>query len=257
MEFVTIRIKRRWLRVAALVAAGALVAFPAGVYASHQFTDVPASHTFHDHIEWIKDNNITAGCGGTEYCPDDPVTRGQMAAFMKKLAKKGVVNAGTLDGLDSSEFALAASPVQTWTAFDQSETYAAGQTPGQDQTILDIPITVADECGGGATTHTYLVHVGGSVGQVTSGDNTQSALARGQIRLDGALIETTESGLVTALVKGTAASQDHVPFPAMDRLDVAAGNHNFQFTVEGFDTDFDLIFSNMTMVVMDLGYTCA
>ena len=72
----------------ALLVAGALL-IPAAVYASHQFTDVPDANTFHSHIGWMADNDITLGCNppaNTRYCPNDNVTRGQMAAFMKRLA---------------------------------------------------------------------------------------------------------------------------------------------------------------------------
>lgn len=46
------------------------------------FSDVGSGHTFHKAIAALADAGITKGCGGTEFCPDDPVTRGQMAAFL-------------------------------------------------------------------------------------------------------------------------------------------------------------------------------
>jgi S-layer homology domain len=64
---------------------GAVMAIVLGtgvVLASHQFSDVPNSNTFHAQIAWLTDNGITGGCGGGKYCPNDPVTRGQMAAFL-------------------------------------------------------------------------------------------------------------------------------------------------------------------------------
>lgn len=71
---------------------GALVATPIAVYASHQFVDVPDDHTFHDAIAWLADTGITQGCNddGDEFCPQDPVTRGQMAAFLRRFATSGV-----------------------------------------------------------------------------------------------------------------------------------------------------------------------
>ncbi|MGA7098158.1 MAG: S-layer homology domain-containing protein [Acidimicrobiia bacterium] len=81
--------------------------FPAAVWASHQFTDVPDSNVFHNSIGWMKDNGITVGCNppaNTKYCPNDPVTRGQMAAFMKRLAENQVVDAASVQGSDA--FAL-------------------------------------------------------------------------------------------------------------------------------------------------------
>lgn len=49
------------------------------------FADVPASHLFFDDINWLASNDITRGCNppdNTLFCPDDFVTRGQMAAFL-------------------------------------------------------------------------------------------------------------------------------------------------------------------------------
>jgi hypothetical protein len=66
---------------------GALIAVPVAVYASHSFTDVPDSNTFHADIAWLSDAGITKGCNppeNTEYCPDENVTRGQMAAFLHR-----------------------------------------------------------------------------------------------------------------------------------------------------------------------------
>jgi hypothetical protein len=47
------------------------------------FLDVPPGG-FHDAIESIFRAGITAGCGNGDYCPDDPVTRGQMAVLLLK-----------------------------------------------------------------------------------------------------------------------------------------------------------------------------
>ena len=60
------------------------------------FTDDDTS-IFEADIEWMAANGITSGCGTGLYCPDDNVTRGQMAAFMKRLATKKVVAAATAD----------------------------------------------------------------------------------------------------------------------------------------------------------------
>lgn len=88
---------RTKLALGALVVA--LVVAPLAALASNSFADVPDSHTFHSHIEWMKDNGITSGCGdGTNYCPDNNVTRGQMAVFLKAVATKQVVDAGSLQG---------------------------------------------------------------------------------------------------------------------------------------------------------------
>jgi hypothetical protein len=67
------------------------LAIPGVVLASHQFTDVPNSNTFHNSISNIKIAGITAGCGGGKYCPNNAVTRGQMAAFLNRGLGRGNV----------------------------------------------------------------------------------------------------------------------------------------------------------------------
>jgi hypothetical protein len=47
------------------------------------FGDVPIDHPFCGFIERLADKGITAGCGGDNFCPDEPVTRGQMAVFLE------------------------------------------------------------------------------------------------------------------------------------------------------------------------------
>jgi hypothetical protein len=97
---------RRTSIVTVLVAVA--LAVPLSVFASHQFTDVPSSNQFHNSIDWMKDNGITVGCNppaNTRYCPNDNVTRGQMAAFMKRLAENQVVDAGLLDSLPATAYA--------------------------------------------------------------------------------------------------------------------------------------------------------
>ena len=46
------------------------------------FADVPAADPFAPWIEELSSRNITAGCGGGNYCPGDTTTRGQMAVFL-------------------------------------------------------------------------------------------------------------------------------------------------------------------------------
>jgi hypothetical protein len=46
------------------------------------FADVPVGHPFHRFVEALYASGITGGCGGGNFCPDAPVTRGQMAVFL-------------------------------------------------------------------------------------------------------------------------------------------------------------------------------
>lgn len=52
------------------------------VYQGAAFLDVPPGHLFYDDIGRLSAHGITVGCGGGDYCPDDVVTREQMAAFI-------------------------------------------------------------------------------------------------------------------------------------------------------------------------------
>lgn len=77
----------RWKILTALIAV--VVAIPLVSIAADRFTDVPNSNTFHDDITWLADQGVTRGCNppqNTRFCPDDPVTREQMAAFMRRFA---------------------------------------------------------------------------------------------------------------------------------------------------------------------------
>ena len=46
------------------------------------FTDVPVGHPLHRFVEALFAAGITGGCGGGNFCPNDPLTRGQMAVFL-------------------------------------------------------------------------------------------------------------------------------------------------------------------------------
>jgi hypothetical protein len=52
--------------------------------ATATFADVPTTHPFFQFIEAIHAAGITAGCGGGNFCPDQPITRKQEAAFLAK-----------------------------------------------------------------------------------------------------------------------------------------------------------------------------
>jgi hypothetical protein len=103
--------KHKVLGVAAMTAlAASLFLVPVALAQPPYFDDVPPGHMFYDQINWIYENGITSGCSVTPplYCPDAAVSRGQMAVFMYRLAGNGtggaIVDADTLDGLDSTDF---------------------------------------------------------------------------------------------------------------------------------------------------------
>jgi hypothetical protein len=46
------------------------------------FPDVPNSYWAASWIEQLTAEGITSGCGGGNYCPEQPVSRAQMAVFL-------------------------------------------------------------------------------------------------------------------------------------------------------------------------------
>ena len=52
--------------------------------ATHDYSDVPNGAFYHDDASWLGDRLITTGCAAGEYCPNNKVTRGEMASFLKR-----------------------------------------------------------------------------------------------------------------------------------------------------------------------------
>jgi hypothetical protein len=78
----------RWLRRRRLIllgGIGAVVALAIAVpVAWATFGDVPPSNPFYADINAIQGAGITAGCGGGNFCPTDPITRQAEAAFVHR-----------------------------------------------------------------------------------------------------------------------------------------------------------------------------
>ncbi len=55
-----------------------------GRVSAQTFNDVPADYWAFSFIEDLAASGITAGCGSGKYCPENPVTRAQMAVFLER-----------------------------------------------------------------------------------------------------------------------------------------------------------------------------
>ncbi len=89
-----------------IVSVALVLGVPLVAVAGHTFSDVPESHVFHEDIDWLEAAGVTKGCNppsNTRYCPDDEVTRGQMAAFLRRLSEGRIVDAGAVGGLSATE----------------------------------------------------------------------------------------------------------------------------------------------------------
>jgi hypothetical protein len=72
-----------------------------------RFIDVPPGTLFFDDIEWLADSGITRGCNpplNDRFCPNDFVTRGQMAAFLVRALNLPVAAPGAFTDDDESVF---------------------------------------------------------------------------------------------------------------------------------------------------------
>lgn len=70
--------------LATLVAVPATAQFAPPPCTGSVFNDVNCSGLFDAWVEQYAADQITGGCGGGNYCPNSPVTRGQMAVFVEK-----------------------------------------------------------------------------------------------------------------------------------------------------------------------------
>lgn len=92
-----------------ILAAAALVGTAGVAHAAFGFDDVNEGDTHAAGIEWLVNNGITTGCDADSYCPQQPVTRAQMATFMHRLAGDAIppsVNAQLLAGHPVGDFVL-------------------------------------------------------------------------------------------------------------------------------------------------------
>ncbi len=113
---VQISVSRRHLVFLSIaVAVLVVVVIPLAVSAATQrFVDVPPTDWAYDDVEWLAANGYTEGCttDGTEYCPDKPVTRREMAAFMHRLSGDGATTiTGRLNALESDVATLEAKTI--------------------------------------------------------------------------------------------------------------------------------------------------
>jgi hypothetical protein len=100
------------------------VSFTTGLYPV-SFSDVPASYWAWSYIERLYAAGITGGCGGSNYCPEQSVTRGQMAVFLER-------------GMNGSSYTPPAAtgsvfgdvPTSYWSASWVEKLYADGITGG-------------------------------------------------------------------------------------------------------------------------------
>lgn len=98
------------------------------------FNDLEDSSPFCSSVGWLKNQGITLGCTATEYCPSSPVTRLQMAAFLRRLA---AVTSPALYGANGELFGHYVYGVAPHhTAGERGAPYATLYTQGRTYYVL-------------------------------------------------------------------------------------------------------------------------
>ena len=101
-------ISKRVVAAVAVVVVTAVLSAAGAAWATHHFSDVDDDATHAAAIAWLQDRGITKGCTTTSFCPDDPVTRAEMASFLRRLSGTDPsvppsVNAATIGGLTAQQ----------------------------------------------------------------------------------------------------------------------------------------------------------
>ena len=109
------------------------------------FDDVPANHPFCAWIDRLGGDQITGGCDGGNYCPDDAVTRAQLAMMVEK-AMRGT--AGWDPWRGAYRRTLIVNPILTGNP-PQLDPLASGQRL----------VTLLAEINGNAIDNPYLLHL--------------------------------------------------------------------------------------------------
>lgn len=232
-------------RILLVLVAFALLIVPVVAFAAAGFDDVASDNVFVADIQWMKDSGITKGCnpgqGNTSFCPGDPVTRQQMAAFMHRLAVNKVVdaatadNADTLDGEHATEF-LTKSVYDT--NDDSVVDSAEVKIRYRDQVFA---VDMADSVAGKARCVTGAVTFDGATTVVASGSLSLKPLGVSTSTINASVYYSTDGGTSWTFFNGTGVSATPdggtgsaaVPINAVET--VAAGTYTFAIRPGGGD----------------------
>ena len=89
-----------------------------------RFADVSSGHWSHDSVEKIYLAGLTDGCGFAKFCPEEVVTRAQMAVFLERGIQRGGFAPTTAVGVFSDV------PIDYWAADWIEQLYQDGVTKG-------------------------------------------------------------------------------------------------------------------------------
>jgi hypothetical protein len=131
------------VRKSILVAGLVVVAMLSGsvvALAASQFSDVPDSNVFQADITWLAAHEVTKGCNppaNDRFCPNDSVTRGQMAAFLHRFGEIEVEHTIAIDQIGFL-------PITTEGSYIDYDYYGAGTTGRGSPQRLGASLPVPD-----------------------------------------------------------------------------------------------------------------
>jgi hypothetical protein len=170
------------LGMAMLCQAGSAIAAPCA-----GFTDLDSTSQFCDEVTWMKNRGITMGCTATQYCPQQDVTRLQMALFMFRLG----------DALFPST--CAAGQVMKWNG--AAWACAADATAGGGGTVSSV--TAGTGLTGGTITSSGTIAVNTAYVQRRVSTSCAAGSSIRAIAADGSVTcETDDAGPANAFVQG-------------------------------------------------------
>lgn len=178
-------------------------------------------------------------------------------AFLGATAK--ATDADKLDGQDSTVFATRQDPVGF--AFDQVSSAVAPQD-STDTVLASIDVTTADECGGGATVHTYRLQASAFTSESTGSALGEDAFPRLSIRQDATSISfATDTGfLIDRLtVEDTTSGLDE-EYGTMHTMAIQTatpGAHTFNLVGDVYSGEFAVLFGDINFSIEDMGYVCS
>lgn len=222
---------------------------PAAVMAAGTFDDDDGS-IFESHIEWLASAGVTLGCnpaeGNTKFCPNDNVTRGQMAAFMRRFAQYLDAEDGTpaladeaadarlLDGKNAIDF----QPNDS--AFDTADLSVS--TNGT-RTVVEADISTTDgslyACLIGAeATADIRVHASATVTGLGSGEEASFRL-------------TDEDGSISGSNRYVASSVGYGNF-AIDWLYELVPGGDMTFSLENYENSGDTFTITNAVILVEV-----
>jgi len=120
-------------------------------FGSVPFTDVPSGAYYADAVAWLVGQGITTGTTATTYSPDDPVTRGQMAAFLWRYAGEPELTTTTTVGGGGGGGGGGTTTTSTTTTTTTAPTFCAAQS-AIPETECDALVALYNATTGGSWT---------------------------------------------------------------------------------------------------------